>query len=42
MTPMIPLITGDPPTIATAVESAPNQGSNKNARIIDMALKTPK
>lgn len=42
ITPMIPLITGEPPTIATAVEFVPNQGYNIKAKIIEMALKTPK
>lgn len=35
MTPIIPLIIGEPPTTATAVELIPNQGYKKNARVIE-------
>lgn len=42
ITPIIPLIMGDPPTTATAVELIPNHGYKKNARVIERALKMPK
>lgn len=42
MTPIMPLMTGDPPTKETTRESWPNHGYRINARVIEIALNMPK